>query len=425
MPISSFREGVSTSPQNVISRIDGLFEFYLAGEGKKERHPGDPPDLFAEHQRAIKLLQAIFATRKSISALIKEAYKDEIDFDSKDEFNSPEALKEFLGKIIGFPDKYYDRKPRDYRRESMVEHTTPIAMAGREMLENNEIQQVHMYILSRFATYLTSMYITDQETNEEMAAAENFDAKIAYHFNFLIPVVHMMAVAGLDAEYQKQLLHSLMAVEENDVDAKTLEAFIEQVKALFSTFRVAEEEQIPVALRQLKDIFMAHIPACWRESVETEKFKMVILENRDKTNVHVVPPDNFYFDQSGAAEYCEADRFPENGKLEHAANPRALIGGRDVSVFDIYGHKRFWGDLLQEDIRHLQGTYYVLSAKDSYHQVPKSVILSESLAISHDKNRPEGAYTQYMPREKTDLDPGYVRIKALGKIKGGQYCEKR
>jgi len=83
-------------------------------------------------------------------------------------------------------------------------------------------------------------------------------------------------------------------------------------------------------------------------------------------------------------------------------------------VFDINGYRIYWGDLTYEDIKELKGTYYVLTQKNGYYDVPKPFIKVESLKESDDPFR--FSDNPLLPRDKISLDPNYVKIKAFGKI---------
>lgn len=98
-----------------------------------------------------------------------------------------------------------------------------------------------------------------------------------------------------------------------------------------------------------------------------------------------------------AVDAAEDTGFPSGPRVVQSyeqGSRRRIVPNLDCSYVRPDGSKAYWGDLRQEDLRTVNGTYYCLSQADSFHDVPEwARVLDDSM-----------------------LHPDYVRAVALGVI---------
>lgn len=433
MPILTLKNDAQVSPKDFIQRADGLFQLYLVEEEQRVDEKVKKPSDRAERRQEIDLLQRIFRTRKSLSELLRGAFiKGEIDWESE-EVLSAEELAAFIEQVAYFSDQYYNR---NYSRYQLVVSRqgggTPLAFLGRELLEDETIGVDHMLIIMNFRKYLRNCYLIEEETGEEKAKGDLFEVKCEFHAGMTM-LIQLIWVAGLDEESQRKWVHSLLAVMgAKDLEAARLSSFMERCEGLFEQFPEEEAdketgiEEIRKIMVSLEGVFKEVLAGYWQETVAEEKYKMVVIGDESGKGIYLLSVNNFYFNAGEDGDCCEIDIFPRNGEKAPRSRYPELVGDcKDVSVFNGNGRKVYWGDLLPEDIEGLKGVYYVLSQMDSFHDVPKFVIKAESMKAADDFLRPKDTLipVEEMARDKVALDPDYVRMKALGKIKNGEFVK--
>lgn len=218
---------------------------------------------------------------------------------------------------------------------------------------------------------------------------------------------------------RRRLQANSRAFNQHVQDGTRQRAFLNDVEAMDeSEEEEGDDSQSLVKIaRSIDGIYKKFLGEKWVSEANTEIAKVVkYRRNGEVVAMEVVSPHNFFFNPPEARFFN--DTFPPSGQIL-ASDPQAGRVGKNVSIFDPNGVKVFWGDLKDEDITGLQGTYYVLDERSSYHAVPDHAIVIDAQQTSADPSRPEDALVEYMPSDKPMLEVDYVKTHAVYAIVGG------
>jgi len=107
-----------------------------------------------------------------------------------------------------------------------------------------------------------------------------------------------------------------------------------------------------------------------------------------------------------------------------AIRPPAVRILKNVSIFDLSGRKITWGDLAAEDVKDMQGVYYVLSEYKSFWNPPDAYVKGYS-PTSDDPNSSSPFRDLLPPFEPVVMDIGYIKGNAIARIVDGELQTSR
>ncbi|MBI3336562.1 hypothetical protein HYZ98_03290 [Candidatus Peregrinibacteria bacterium] len=404
MPHVEYHTGPVT-PRQIITNVDRLLNTYLTIEST--------PDGCEYSNRAdANLLQALFQTRRSFSDALLSQLPD-IDW-GQDVPLSPEEFDALCQRISTFADEYCTKNWSRLSIQARDARASPQALAGREILEDADIQQPHMNVLYRFGLSLRTTYLHKTPTDEERQTEENIEA----HQTLLSILTDVVAVLGQQEPHQsiegKKLLQSLISLLEKNVPAASIIQWAHETQVTLKGYECLTPSD---ALHIIAVSFQKEFGAQWHSDLSQEVAKVVSVGAPDSPIVRLLPTDNFYFKDT-IGEPPTKDSLPLEGNCHHG--PHIF---HNASLFNYLGEKVFWGDLVDEEIRRIQGPYYVLNELDSYHEIPDWALLPEADQLSRDPFRPEGIPDDAFPPDQRLLRVSYIKIVALGKIEHGEFIE--
>jgi len=179
----------------------------------------------------------------------------------------------------------------------------------------------------------------------------------------------------------------------------------------------SDDGQIELA-RNVDLVLKKLLGELWTAEADQEIAKSVkYVRNGHVMATDVVNPSNFVF-QSINETYFE-DTFPPIIRLL-PNNPIAERIGHNIVIFNPHGDKVYWGDISEDDIKNLKGTYYILDENTAIHSVPDYAIIVSANQPAIKAHRLSGVSNELMPNELPKLAIDYVKARAIYAIIDGR-----
>lgn len=346
--------------------------------------------------------------RRPLSEVIPELLP-QLDFSSEDELSADEfralmlEMQSCISDITENPAYYYMAR---YKGNS------PLALAAQEVFHNEDVTTAMALTFERFFCWLIELHFIEPKNPARERALKQADL-----WRNVSTYITLTALTLKDHPEKQQVIYtSLFALFECDLDPEIIEAIFVKMNQpeiynenFFST---------------VQSLFQEHCPACWLIADTEEKIRVALLGKNDKIEfAKITTKSDFYFtdtEECDIAAYA-TDVFPPLAQMVTPDRYRDLVAGKDCSVFRADGSKVFWGDLLIEDTRALQGKYFVLRGNTSIGEdVPACAILTQSPWPATEPDAiPNRERLSERPKDITALDPNYVRLMSVCRIENG------
>lgn len=406
MPHFEYADSEPVSPKKFLGKVDEHLDRYLTEEVEQPDGVEHGSDVDAN------LLRVILGTRKPFSQVLCSSIAD-VDWGSED-LLSAEEFQKLCTKVSEFTDGYCKDHSERLWREALEKQMSVMALAGKEIFEDEGIKQHHMNMFFRFGGWLRRIYLHESKTKEELKADEHVDAFMALNDAYNI-VVGSIATEAQESMLGKQLLHSFLKLANSDVQSRDIQMWMGELEAELQ--QLSENASSENIQQVVEKVFRKHFPNFWIENVTREVAKVVKIGTNDECRIKVLPVEHFYF-QETIGESTETDHLPPEGNLHHGEHVF-----HNATLFNNLGEKVFWGDLTNDEIKEIRGPYYVLSQGDSYFDVPAWAMLPESTVPAGDINRPKGLPDAMFASDKRLLRLSYIKAVAMGVIENGQFTK--
>lgn len=407
-------EGVQESIDSLLDRLDERFDLYLRRRIREVEGEG--------YRQELMTLRLIIRG-KSLSSVIDEIFESEMDLEAT-ELLDADGLKKVLEAWGGFDGRVCEARGithsttkelgEGFRRSPMVE-------AGCHIWGSEEISTNMMFTMKQFFEFLKEEMIVKRVLDDLAEKRAKLESDVSLRLSSLAPpLIKLIGILDMNHDRRDYAVNAFDRVCASDTDPTRLNRFMDAIENELIDI-VTDEESSEDTFTRIENIFMAHYPECWVQAETQTRVRLVALGAIKGRYLHLSHPDNFYFHpDEESSDVSEKDKEIWS-RLRMRLAPRNryqdLLAFKDGCVFTPAGDKVCWGDLLPEDIVDLEGTYYVLSQRSSFHEVPDAV-----RQVSSERKEHVPAYHgSVMPNDISWLHPDYVRVAAKGKIVNGEF----
>lgn len=375
-------------------------------------------------------LKSLVKSKWGILWLLKDIYQWRFGFQGNHEL-SLENLRKFLEDISEVWQEMYNQCSFE-EKMYFAGHKwdSIIGFWGKSYFRNRDVTTQDMIRLETFfRMYLVDKFITHTLEAEEKLNRQYESYLLANMVKDQLLLYAIYAEHILQVREAKALTQYLLLIIKfaNDISQEQAEKFISGIE------NMDLKEKSDTWVKWLIALIAEVLPNIYTTESTKYKVKSILLggfneKNSSAYSFRLIPEDNFYFRKDEEVIW-ENDVFPENGNMVMSYDDR-LEWRKDICIFNPDGHKVFWWDIGIEDVKKIQGTYYILTQSEGWREAPKFAQWNiTSLAPVKDpifqKCRELNTITAsiQIPNDVPYLIPEYVRALSVWKIEKWEYIK--